>query len=73
MRYIDKERQLTDIFIKPLDASHFVALREGLVFAILMAWFEGGACVLSRIFVSFCFFVTFSSYSPKLTLLHLLY
>jgi hypothetical protein len=42
--YIDTERQLADIFTKPLDSSHFVALQEGggeLVFAILMAWFEG--------------------------------
>jgi hypothetical protein len=28
MRYIDTERQLADIFTKPLDASHFVALRR---------------------------------------------
>jgi hypothetical protein len=28
MRYIDTERQLTDIFTKPLDASRFAALRE---------------------------------------------
>jgi hypothetical protein len=27
MRYIDTERQLTDIFTKPLDASHFADLR----------------------------------------------
>jgi hypothetical protein len=27
MRYIDTERQLADIFTKPLDASHFAALR----------------------------------------------
>jgi hypothetical protein len=27
MRYIDIERQLTDIFTKPLDASRFAALR----------------------------------------------
>jgi hypothetical protein len=27
MRYIDTERQLANIFIKPLDASHFTALR----------------------------------------------
>jgi hypothetical protein len=26
MRYIDTERQLVDIFTKPLDASHFAAL-----------------------------------------------
>jgi hypothetical protein len=29
MRYINTERQLTDIFTKPLDASHFAALRGG--------------------------------------------
>jgi hypothetical protein len=40
MRYIDTERQLTDIFTKPLDYSRFAALRGKLVFAILMAWFE---------------------------------
>jgi hypothetical protein len=37
MRYIDTERQLTDIFIKPLDASCFATLQGKLVFAILMA------------------------------------
>jgi hypothetical protein len=43
MRYIDTERQLANIFIKPLDSSWFADLqRGGLVFAILMAWFEGG-------------------------------
>jgi hypothetical protein len=41
MRYIDTERQLADIFTKPLDSSRFVDLREKLVFAIHMAWFEG--------------------------------
>jgi hypothetical protein len=42
MRYIHTERQLVDIFIKPLDASCFAAWRGGgLVFAILMACFEG--------------------------------
>jgi hypothetical protein len=40
MRYIDTERQLADIFTKPLDSSYFATLRGGgggLVFAILMA------------------------------------
>jgi hypothetical protein len=37
MRYIDTERQLDNIFTKPLDASHFAALRGKLIFAILMA------------------------------------
>jgi hypothetical protein len=36
MRYIDTERQLDNIFTKPLDASHFAALRGKLIFAILM-------------------------------------
>jgi hypothetical protein len=29
MRYIDTERQLTDIFTKPLDSSRFANLRGG--------------------------------------------
>jgi hypothetical protein len=41
MRYIDTERQLTNIFTKPLDASHFADLRGKLVFAIHIAWFAG--------------------------------
>jgi hypothetical protein len=73
MRYIDTERQLADIFTKSIDASRFAALQGKLIFVILMAWFEGEACVLSCIFMSFFFSVVFSSYSPKLTLLHLLY
>jgi hypothetical protein len=27
MKFIDKERQLADIFTKPLDSSHFASLR----------------------------------------------
>jgi hypothetical protein len=41
MKFIDTERQLTDIFTKPLDSSHFASLRGSLVFVIPMAWFEG--------------------------------
>jgi hypothetical protein len=41
MRYIDTERQLADIFIKPLMLFALLLYREKLVFAILMAWFEG--------------------------------
>jgi hypothetical protein len=41
MRYIDIERQLADIFTKPLDSSRFADLWEKLVFTIHMAWFEG--------------------------------
>jgi hypothetical protein len=41
MKYINTKRRLTDIFIKPLDATHFASLRGNLVFPIPMAWFEG--------------------------------
>jgi hypothetical protein len=41
MRYIDTERQLADIFTKPLDSSRFTDLWGKLVFAIHMVWFEG--------------------------------
>jgi hypothetical protein len=43
IRYIDTERQLADIFTKPIDASRFADFwGGGLVFAIRMAWFKGG-------------------------------
>jgi hypothetical protein len=41
MRYIDTERQLTDILTKPLDASRFADLRGEIGVSIRMAWFEG--------------------------------
>jgi hypothetical protein len=40
MKYIDTERQLADIFTKPLDSSRFAALRGEFMFAIPMAWVE---------------------------------
>jgi hypothetical protein len=64
MRYIDTERQLADIFTKPIDSSRFADLRGELVFAIRMTWFEGGL-VLFPVYCIFCFCITFSSYSPK--------
>jgi hypothetical protein len=64
MRYIDTERQLTDIFTKPLDASCFPDLQGRLVFTILMTWFER-ELVLYLVYCIFCFSISFSSYSPK--------
>jgi hypothetical protein len=65
MRYIDTERQLAEIFTKPLDSSRFADLRGGgLVFAIHMAWFEG-ELVFCLVYCIFCFSLAFSSYSPK--------
>jgi hypothetical protein len=58
MRYIDTERQLADIFSKTLDSSRFADLRGGLVFAIHMAWFEGGWCFFLYI-VYFAFLLHF--------------
>jgi hypothetical protein len=37
MRYIETERKLTDIFIKPLDKTRFASLRGYFMFAIPMA------------------------------------
>jgi hypothetical protein len=74
MRYINTKRQLADIFTKPLDASHFVALHRGgrgeLVFAILMSWFEG---VLCFIFYTFAFLLHFLHIHLSYPLLHVLY
>jgi hypothetical protein len=39
IKFIDTERQLTDIFTKLLDSSRFASLQGE--FAIPMAWFEG--------------------------------
>jgi hypothetical protein len=69
MRYIDTERQLADIFTKPLDASHFIALWGELVFVILMSWFERELVF----YLVYLYPLAFSSYSNKLTLFHLLY
>jgi hypothetical protein len=56
MRYIDTERQLTDIFTKPLDYSRFADLRGGLVFAIHMSWVEGELVLLNCIlYILLCF------------------
>jgi hypothetical protein len=43
MRYIDTDRQLTDILTESLNSSRFAALwvGGGLVFAIFMTWFKG--------------------------------
>jgi hypothetical protein len=75
MRYIDTERQLADIFTKPLDSSRFADLRRGggeLVFAIHMAWFEGElvrlTCIL-YILLFYCIFLILT----QVTLLHMLY
>jgi hypothetical protein len=46
MGYIDTERQLADIFTKPIDSSRFANLQGELVFAIYMAWSEGELVLL---------------------------
>jgi hypothetical protein len=63
MRCIDIERQLANIFTKPLDASRFADLGGGLVFAIHTAWFEG-ELVFCPVYYIFYFSLAFSSNSP---------
>jgi hypothetical protein len=58
MRYIDTERQLTDIFIKPLGSSRFADLRGKIGVCHLYGLIRGGVG-------AFCFSLTFSLYSPK--------
>jgi hypothetical protein len=62
MRYMDTERQLADIFTKPLNVSQFADLRIKLMFTIHMAWFEGGGVgdlsyILYILFLSYIFFI----------------
>jgi hypothetical protein len=52
MMYIDTERQLADIFTKPLDFLDLLICGGGeLVFVIHMAWFEGELILLTCIHV----------------------
>jgi hypothetical protein len=65
IKYIDTQRQLADIFTKPLDATHFSSLwgGGGLVFALPTAWIEGE--------IVFCLIYTLSCI--LLLLLHFLH
>jgi hypothetical protein len=72
MRYIDTERQLADIFTKPLDSSQFADLWGALVFAIHMAWFEGELVLLPCILYILLFSCIFLILT-KVILLHMLY
>jgi hypothetical protein len=66
MKYVDTERQMDDIFTKPLDATCFASLWGGgeLMFVIPMAWFERKLVFYLVYFVSsffsfaFCFMLT---------------
>jgi hypothetical protein len=65
MKYIETERELANIFIKPLDSSRFADLRGKLVFAIRMAWFEGELVFFALYIRIFCSSLAFFLYSPK--------
>jgi hypothetical protein len=55
MRYIDTERQLADIFTKPLILLDLLICEGKLVLAIHMAWFDG-ELVLYPVFCILWFF-----------------
>jgi hypothetical protein len=60
MRYIDTERQLANIFTKPLDASRFGALRGG-DWCLLSLWLDlrGSLCFILYILYLFAFLLYF--------------
>jgi hypothetical protein len=60
MRYIDTERQLVDIFTKPLDASRFAALR-GRNWCLSSLWLDlrGSLCSILYILYPFIFLLHF--------------
>jgi hypothetical protein len=69
MRYIETEKQLTDIFTKLIDVTHFASLHAhagggGLVFAIPMAWFNG-ELVFYLYTLSYLHRIAFHSYLPN--------
>jgi hypothetical protein len=65
MKFIDTERQLADIFTKPLDSFRFASLRGEFGVYHPYGLVGGMACDLPWIFVSLYFSFAFSSYSPK--------
>jgi hypothetical protein len=71
MRYIDIERQLADIFTKPLGSSQFTNLcvcvcggGGGWCLPSVCLSLRGSWCLIVYIFI-FCFSLAFFSYSPK--------
>jgi hypothetical protein len=74
MKYIDTERQLANIFTKPLDASCFATLRGGdLAFAIPMTWFDVELVLYPVYTLSSFHRIAFLHIYLSYLLLHLLY
>jgi hypothetical protein len=65
MRYIDTERQLADIFTKPLNSSRFADLREEIGVCHPYGLVCGGVGASDLYTCIVCFSLAFSSYSPK--------
>ena len=66
MRYIDIERQLADIFTKPLDSSRFADLRGGGNWCLPSVWLGLRGSWHFMLYIRiFYFSLAFSSYSPK--------
>jgi hypothetical protein len=61
IKFIDTERQLADIFTKPINSSHFASLwgRRELSVCHLYSLVWGGAYDLPYIFISFAFLLHF--------------
>jgi hypothetical protein len=74
MKYIDIERQLTDIFTNPLDATHFASFHGwgGFMFAIPMTWFEGELVFYLVYILSYLHHIAFHSYLPNLPIASLI-
>jgi hypothetical protein len=64
MRYIETERQFTDIFTRPLDATCFASLLGNLVFIIPMTWFEEEFVFYLVYTLSYLQHIAFHSYLP---------
>jgi hypothetical protein len=67
MNYINIERQLADIFTKPLNATRFASLRGNLVFVIPIAWFEGELVFYLVYTLSYFHHIACHSYLPSIT------
>jgi hypothetical protein len=67
MKYIDIERQLADIFTKPLDATHFASLWGGRTWCLPSLWHGlRGQLVFYLVYtLSYLYRIAFHSYLPN--------
>jgi hypothetical protein len=73
MKYSNTKRQLADIFTKPLNTSHFGALRGRGTWYLPSLLLSLRRSLYFTLYILYLTFIALHSYVPKLTLFRLLY